>query len=112
MTEQKWQESDYVADGVGGTERVSGREALLQRVLFKLTARRGKFPFLPELGSELYALGRIPAQQRQSAAKQAVTQALADVEGLRVTETKLEGDKLEVRMEYGGEGLELSLTVR
>lgn len=44
---------DYLADGVGGLRRVGGREALLQRVLFRLTARRGGFPFWETLGSRL-----------------------------------------------------------
>ena len=39
--ELKLRNGDYVPDGVGGLKRVEGREALLQRVLFKLTARRG-----------------------------------------------------------------------
>ena len=44
-------EGDYVPDGTGGLRRTRGQEALLERVLFRLTARRGSFPFLPELGS-------------------------------------------------------------
>ena len=44
---------DYVPDGTGGLRRTEGREALLEQVLFRLTARRGTFPFLPELGSRL-----------------------------------------------------------
>ena len=55
---------DYAADGVGGLRRVRGREALLQRVLFRLTARRGAFPFWETLGSRLWALGTLPAPER------------------------------------------------
>ena len=40
---------DYVPDGTGGLRWTEGREALLEQVLFRLTARRGTFPFLPEL---------------------------------------------------------------
>lgn len=40
---------DYVPDGRGGLRQAEGQEALLERVLFRLTARRGTFPFLPEL---------------------------------------------------------------
>ena len=39
-------EGDYVPDGTGGLRRTGGQEALLERVLFRLTARRGSFPFL------------------------------------------------------------------
>ena len=69
---------DYVPDGAAGLKRVSGREALLQRVLFRLTARRGCFPFGQELGSRLWQLGKLPASARKSAAKQYVTEALAE----------------------------------
>ncbi len=55
------QNGDYVPDGVGGLRRVSGREALLQRVLFKLAARRGAFPFREDLGSRLWQLPQLPA---------------------------------------------------
>ena len=34
-------EGEYVADGRGGVVRLEGEEALLGRVLFRLTARRG-----------------------------------------------------------------------
>lgn len=111
MAELKLRNGDYVADGVGGAQRVKGREALLQRVLFKLTARRGGFPFVDGLGSTLYALGSVPAAQRESAAKQAVAEALAEEKDLRIEETVLAGDDLTVRMAYGGESLELHLTV-
>ena len=47
---------DYVSDGAGGVRRVAGNEALLQRVLFRLTARRGTFPFWETLGSQLWKL--------------------------------------------------------
>lgn len=43
--ELKLQNGDYVPDGVGGLRRVWGQEALLQRVFYKLMARRGSFPF-------------------------------------------------------------------
>ena len=54
--ELRLEQGDYVPNGAGGFQRLEGAEALLQRVLFRLTARRGQFPFLPELGSRLYAL--------------------------------------------------------
>ena len=38
-------DGDYIPDGVGGLRRVGGREALLQNVLFRLTAQRDAFPF-------------------------------------------------------------------
>ena len=51
---------DYVPDEMGGLRTVEGAEEVLQRVLFQLQARRGSFPFLPELGSRLYRLCPFP----------------------------------------------------
>ena len=39
--ELKIKDRDYVADGMGGLVRVSGWDELLERVLFKLSVRRG-----------------------------------------------------------------------
>ena len=69
--------------------RTEGREALLEQVLFRLTARRGTFPFLPELGSRLWQLGQLPAARRQSAAEQYVAEALAAEPGLTVEQVIL-----------------------
>ena len=44
---------DYARDGNGGVTVVSGGEALLNEARFRLTARRGSFPFLPRLGSRM-----------------------------------------------------------
>lgn len=86
--ELKLRDGDYVPDGVGGLLRVEGREALLQRVLYKLTARRGMFPFLPELGSRLWQLGTVPSAQRQAAAAQYAAEAL-EGEALTVESAEL-----------------------
>lgn len=49
---------DYVPDGSGGFEEVSGAEEVLQRVLYRLTVPQGSFTPLPDFGSQLYRLGR------------------------------------------------------
>lgn len=82
------QSGDYVPDGVGGLQRAEGREALLQRALFRLKARRGSFPFLPELGSRLGQLGAVPPAQRQAAAAQYAAEAL-EAEALEVESVEL-----------------------
>ena len=67
--ELKIKDRDYVADGAGGLVRVSGWEELLERVLFKLSVRRGSFALAPELGSKLHLLWREKvraARRRQS----------------------------------------------
>lgn len=113
--ELELRDGDYVADGVGGLRRVQGREALLQRALFRLTARRGAFPFWESLGSRLWALGRLPAPERQAAARQYVAEALAE-EPVTVEEVLLEQGEggaaaVTVRLRYEGETLPVTVEV-
>ena len=68
--ELKIKDRDYVADGAGGLVRVSGWDELLERVLFKLSVRRGSFALAPELGSKLHLLWREKGESRATAAKQ------------------------------------------
>lgn len=84
---------DYVPVG-DGLRTVSGNEALLQRVLMKLTARRGQFPFMETFGSRLWTLGRLKESERQAAAAQYTAEALSDEAGLTVEDVTLtaEGD--------------------
>ena len=56
--ELKLIDGDYAADASGGLATVSGIEELAQRVLMKLTARRGSFPLMPDYGSRLYTCPR------------------------------------------------------
>lgn len=107
---------DYAADGVGGLRRVRGREALLQRVLFRLTARRGAFPFWETLGSRLWALGTLPAPERPAAARQYVAEALED-EPVTVADVTLEQNRdgtaaVTARLAYEGETLLVTAAVR
>ena len=48
--ELKIRNGDYVALENGGMEMVEGSAELIQRVLYRLTARREGFPFIPTLG--------------------------------------------------------------
>ena len=104
---------DYVPDGTGGFVRVSGKEELLQRVLFQLSARRGGFAPLPEVGSGLYRLGREKPKNRAAAAKKYVAEALHGETALTVTEVSLEqrGELMDVTVALRYEGEDLALTV-
>ena len=82
--ELKIRNGDYIADGIGGERRADGAEALLERALFRLSVRRGSFPFLPELGSELYRLGHEKPSARAAAAKLYTAAALAEETALTV----------------------------
>lgn len=70
-------DGDYVKDGLGGIVRLTGDNALLARVLFRLQARRGAFPLLPEIGSSLWKLPRLAPAERRGAALAAAVEALA-----------------------------------
>ncbi len=103
-------DGDYVPDEGGGYRRAEGSQELLQRVLWKLSIPRGSFPFLPNLGSQLYRLGRCQPAQRQSLARQYVAQALEDEPDLAVTAVSLEADgAMEVALEWRGEALTLTV---
>lgn len=88
--ELRIKDRDYVADRLGGLRRVDGWEELLERVLFRLSVRRGSFPFAPTLGSELHLLGRERADRRATAARQYAAEALVEEAGLEVTEVAVE----------------------
>ena len=112
--ELKLEQGDYVPDGAGGFETLDGAQALLARVLFRLTARRGQFPFLPEMGSRLWQLGQLAAAQRQSAVEQYVAEALAPEPGLaveQVTLTESGGGRAQVTASMTWRGERLSVTV-
>ena len=106
-------DGDYVADQTGGFRRAEGAEALLQRVLWRLSIPRGSFPLLPGLGSELYRLGRAKPSQRQGLARQYVAQALADVPELEVTDVILEGTgTMHVYLDWKGEALSVTVETK
>ena len=104
---------DYVPDGTGGLQRTDGKEELLQRVLFRLSVRRGSFPFAPTLGSRLHLLGCEKPGSRQTAAKKYVAEALNDETGLTVDEVSFvygnEMSSLRVKLNCDGEALELTV---
>ena len=113
--EPRIKNGDYIPDGLGGVVRCEGAEALLERVLFRLIARRGGLPFLPQLGSRLYLLSREPAAQRLSAAQQYVAEALAEepvsVSGVELTSMGDGWAKLSVWLDYQGTELSVSMAI-
>ena len=98
--ERVLRDGDYVPDGAGGLSTRTGGEEALARVLFRLTARRGGLPFLPDLGSRLYQLRRAKPVQWDSMARQYVAEALAGERELAVTEVAVRqaGERLWVQV--------------
>ncbi len=105
---------DYAADGNGGGAAVRDGEELGGGVLFRLTARRGSFPFLPGLGSRMHQLRREKPSAWESLAQQYAAEALDGLEGVAVTGAQVrregEGLAVTVRLLWRGEGL--SVTAR
>ena len=104
---------DYIPDGTGGVIRAEGDEALLERVLFRLSARRGGLPMLPELGSQLYLLGRERPEARLSAARQYAAEAVRP-EGLTLEAVRLTdrgGGRMDLTVWLRGENAALTATV-
>lgn len=112
--ELRLKNGDYLADGLGALVRAEGDEALLERVLFRLCARRGGFAPLPELGSRLHLLGRERPGLRQTAAQQYVAEALAqeDVEVSQVTLTQGVGGAAELMVQLRTKTAQWQLTVQ
>lgn len=105
---------DYTADGNGGVTVVSDCEELIGEVLFRLTTRRGSFPFLPELGSRMHQLRREKPSAWDSLAQQYAVEALADLPETVVTGAQVsqEGDRLEVAVELLWRGVSLRVTAQ
>lgn len=74
--ELKLSNRDYVPDGTGGFTRLTETEELVAKALFLLTAKRGYFPLLPTLGSQLHLLGREVPSARDMVALQYANEAL------------------------------------
>lgn len=115
--ERKLSQGDYLPGTQGGLQCLDGAQALMQRVLFRLTARRGQFPFLPEMGSRLYQLCRDGKPSARAAlARQYTVQALEPEAGLTVTDvqwTQLDPGRghLQVYLQWQGEPLSLSMDI-
>lgn len=113
--ELKLKNGDYIPDGAGSMVRCEGAEEVLGRVLFRLTARRGGMPFLPNLGSQLYRILHEKPSARLAAAKQYVAQALEEETQVRVTDVKLtdteKGAEITVDLLWQGENLSVTTQV-
>ena len=113
--ELKLKNGDYIPDGAGGLAEGTGAEEVLARVLFRLTARRGALPFLPELGSELYRVLREKPSARLAAARPYVARAL-EGENVTVTDVRLEDEgrsaRLTVSLLWQGEELAVTTTLQ
>lgn len=104
---------DYTSDDRGSVTSVSGGEAVLNEVLFRLSARRGAFPLMPELGSRLHLLRNEKPSDWGTLAGQYAAEALAGMDEVAVTGAVVtaEGDRLNIRvtLTWQGEALTVEL---
>lgn len=105
---------DYAADGNGGVAVVRDGEALIGEALFRLTARRGSFPFLPSLGSRMGELRREKPSGVEALARQFAVEALGDMTDVAVAgaAVRREREALLVEVELLWQGETLSVTVQ
>lgn len=105
---------DYTADDNGGVTVARDSEELIGEVLFRLTARRGSFPFLPKLGSRMHQLRREKPSAWDSLAQQYAVEALADLPEVVVTGAQVsqEGDRLAVAVKLLWQGVSLWVTAQ
>lgn len=112
--ELKVKDGAYVLCG-GGLERVSGAEEIAQRVVMKLTARKGSFAPLPSYGSTLHQLlYRAKPSEYQTIAMQSIAQALADEPEVAVTETTVtvaDEDTLQLKVYFTVSGVNFQTDV-
>ena len=108
------QDRDYADDGNGGVAVAQDGDELLGEVLFRLTARRDSFPFLPGLGSRMYLLCRVRPSERESLALQCAVEALEDLTEVTVTgaSVRQEGGALWVSVELLWQGTPLAVAAQ
>ena len=108
------QDRDYASDGNGGVAVVQDGEELLGEVLFRLTARRGSFPFLPGLGSQMHLLRRAKPSERENLALQYAVEALEDLTEVTVTGASVqqEGGAFRISVDLLWQGTWLAVTAQ
>jgi len=111
--ELKLVNGDYVPDGNGGLVTLTGAHEVLARVLFRLKARRGGLPFLPDLGSRLHLVLRERPSEWRGLAERYVAEALKEEVDLQGTAVELaQGEnraELTVRLDWLGEPLSVTM---
>ena len=106
---------DYVPDDMQGFETVSGYEEKLERMLYKLSCRKGGFAPFPKLGSELYKLLREKKENYTVQARKYILEALEDEGGIDLTSvevTQTDGGLLvKAEFAYSGETIRIGVNV-
>lgn len=107
---------DYVPDGKGGFVMAEGIDAVVQRVIYRLSVPQGSFLPQPEFGSLLSTLCREKPSSWEALAGQYVRLAVEEEEDVtldRVSLSPLTGGKVEltVYLLWQGDTVSFSLTL-
>lgn len=113
MGVNKLRDGDYCLNGKGGFETVSGVDAVLERVMFQLTVRRGSFPLLPTLGSRLYLLPKAKPSARSVLGAGYAAEALAGEKEVSVKDAVWDEQRqrLTIQIAFKGETLSAVMTL-
>lgn len=113
--ELKLEQGMYAAGPNRRPQTVSGAEETAQRVMMRLTARRGGFAPLPEYGSRLYLLPRLAKPSAyETAARQYIAEALAEETAVEVTEvqcTPVDEQTVRIDVTFTADGIPFSTSV-
>ena len=111
--ELKLVNGDYVRREIGVFESTYGIDELMERVKFKLTARKGGLVLMPDMGSELYKITGVKKSQRASMAEMYITDAVSDEPDVSVKNVSVseKGDTLEVCAEFEYTGGEFAVSI-
>lgn len=92
-----FEERDLAKTAQGWPISIDGVEEVAQRLMLRLTVRRGSFRLDPDLGSRLYAMPRGDSGRMERFARDAVEEALADLPEVRLEELSCRYDAAEDR---------------
>lgn len=95
------QNGDFLRDAGGRLRSLDGREELLQRAYLRLQARRGAFPYDPQLGSRISLFS--PEELTVETAMACIEEAMVDDTALTAVGTTVipSGVAVEIDTVYG-----------
>ena len=92
----------YTPAANGMFREVSGVYELAQRITMKLAARRGAFAPMPNYGSRIYTILKVPSYDREARLREFIYEALSDEQGVKLTNITLstEAQTLKIWLDF------------
>lgn len=100
--ELELQNGRYTPAANGMLREVSGVNELAQRITMKLAARRGAFAPMPNYGSRIYTILKVPPHERETKLREFIYEALRDEQGVKLTKITLstEAQTLKIWLDF------------